>query len=107
VTQPAPPDAAAPAALVAIVIESAPRGALVMVDGRPRGRTPLELHLPRGARPMELVLRHADHLPLARRLVPDVDQRLHLALVPLPRKARPRPRPAPDRPAPADFRRFE
>jgi len=68
----------------------------------------------RGQRPLNVVVRLPDHLPLSRSVVPDVDQRLHLALVRTPRpvrpagsrppRVRPKPRPAGE---PTDFRRFE
>jgi serine/threonine-protein kinase len=102
-----------PAPDVAITIESTPPGAVVTLDGVTRGRTPVVVRAARGSRPLAVVVRLPEHQSLSRTVVPDVDQRLHLALVRVPRPGRPGPRPprarpTPSRPSePGDFRRFE
>jgi serine/threonine-protein kinase len=69
-------------------IETTPDKSTVVVAGTPRGQTPLDLRLPRSATPVDVELRHAGYQTLKESIVPDMDQKLRLALVPVPPQVR-------------------
>jgi serine/threonine protein kinase len=99
--EPAPAAPAVPA-VVAVNVESRPAGARVYMGGRPRGETPLRLELERSEAAVEIALELDGYTKVVERVVPDMDQKLHLVLVKAAalKAASEPPRPAP-RPAPA------
>lgn len=76
--KPTPP---AEAPSVAVVVESSPAGAEVVVAGDPRGTTPLTLTLRRGTERLPLELSKSGFEPLRAVVVPDMDQRQRFSLV--------------------------
>ena len=79
----ASPAAAEPAAPEIVVhVETKPAGAHVLIGARDFGGTPVDLRLPKGLDPVELELRRPGFVLQRQKLVPDVDQRVLLALSP-------------------------
>jgi hypothetical protein len=92
-----PPPAEAPAAVklvpadapavhdedVAISIDTTPPGTQVAVDGEVRGVTPLEVRMKRGTAAIKIELRAAGYQPQVQDIVPDKDQKLVVALLPI------------------------
>jgi hypothetical protein len=76
------PSAPGAPSVVRIDVESTPPNAAVLVENELRGRTPVALSLPRGDAPLSLRLELEDHAPLEEHIVPNVDQRLRLSLLP-------------------------
>ncbi|MDH3200632.1 MAG: protein kinase [Myxococcales bacterium] len=72
-------EAASPAALVRLQLNSAPRGASVAVDGRKKGETPLTLELPRGS---EATVRFSleGYQPKEHRLIVEDDETVNVRL---------------------------
>ncbi len=118
----APATAAAVATAVTLSIDTNPPGAEVLVDGEPRGVSPSKVTIDRSARAKTIEFRLAGHRSSTQSLVPDVDQKLVVNLVPLPTAtpsatassaARPTPvpktKPAPAKPKPSSdpFHRFD
>jgi serine/threonine-protein kinase len=94
---------------VVIHVETTPPGARVRIAGRESGPTPTDVRVPRGRDALEIEIAREGHAPLVQTLVPDMDQKLVLSLVPL---ARGRAAPAAPRPkttaAPDDgYHRFQ
>ncbi len=80
--------------VVTLAIESKPAGARIYVNGRPRGETPITMELPRGEAKMDLKVTLEGHVDYEEQVVPDMNQRLRLSMVPLRVPIRP---PSPDR----------
>ncbi len=75
-------DRPATASPVRIDVESTPPNATVYLDGEPQGRTPVALSLPRGDEALSLRLELEGHEQAEESIVPNVDQRIRLSLVP-------------------------
>jgi len=96
----APPARVVPAQ-VTVQLASQPPGARAWINGSYRGNTPLSVSLPRGTAPVSLRLELARHTALVQTLVPDVDQRLSLALAPVQSAAKPSTAEQPEAPGKA------
>lgn len=68
-------------ATVLVHIEADPAPAHVFVGGEDRGVTPLDLDLPRGDQPVLIEVKRDGFRTVEERIVPAIDQRLHVALV--------------------------
>jgi hypothetical protein len=80
-------------------IETVPTNATILVDGTTMGVSPMDVKVPRSDKTLLLELRRPGYQPLRESLVPDVDQKLRLSLVPATRA--PALAPAPTAPATA------
>jgi hypothetical protein len=58
----------------------------VSVDGEPRGVTPLDVKVQRGTQPMTIELRANGFQTQTQDVIPDKDQRLYVALLPVSKK---------------------
>ncbi|MEZ4438722.1 MAG: serine/threonine-protein kinase [Polyangiaceae bacterium] len=110
-----------PPATVQLTIDSDPSGARVTVDGEVVGTTPARTTLARGERDIRLAIEKEGYEAVERRLVPQADQLVHVALSrvePPSSEAKPspasppplvQPRPTKAAPAPSGglFRRFD
>lgn len=63
-------------------IDTVPTHAAISVNGEPRGKTPANLELPKGKEEVVIEIQHAGYVTMKERVVPDVNQRLKLSLVP-------------------------
>lgn len=77
---------------VSVHVETTPSGAEILMNGTLEGTTPRELVLPASQDALTLTLRLAGHRERVERVVPDVNQRLVLPLVPSAPADVPRPR---------------
>jgi hypothetical protein len=76
----------------------------VLLDGKKVGTTPLELKVPASHDEVTLEIQHAGYATLKERVVPDMNQRLKLSLVPSGGGAKP----TGAKPVPKDpYRKFE
>jgi serine/threonine-protein kinase len=79
---------AAPSALpqmptkVTLHIETVPSKAIVLVNGTKHGLSPTDLHLEQSDTAVTVEIRHAGYVTVKEKLVPDVNQKLRLTLVP-------------------------
>ncbi len=87
-----PPAVVAPTASVSVVVVTSPPGALVtrIETNELLGQTPLTLRLPRSQAPTTLRITLAGYQPLTRGTTLDSNQRLELALTPIPLRPAPR-----------------
>jgi serine/threonine protein kinase len=83
-----------------LTIETRPPKATIAIGGTVMGESPVELKLPKGREALDVEIRHAGYQTLREEIVPDVDQKLRLTLVPSPSHA------APTAPS-APYHRFE
>ena len=63
-------------------IDTIPTRATIVVNGETKGKTPLDLKLPKSNEEVVIELQHAGYATMKERVVPDVNQRLKLTLVP-------------------------
>jgi serine/threonine-protein kinase len=73
--------AAAPAKVV-LHIETVPSKAIVLLNGTKQGLSPTDLHLSQSDDPVTIEIRHVGYVTVKERIVPDVNQKLRLTLVP-------------------------
>jgi serine/threonine-protein kinase len=91
---PAPgPTAPGSPAEIIVHVDTKPSGARVVVAGEDRGETPLDLHVARGAAPMSVEVRRQGYVTIAQTVTPDADQKVLIALTPVPNRGRPAARP--------------
>jgi serine/threonine-protein kinase len=83
-----------PPAEVSVHVETKPTGARVVVGGTDRGETPLDLRLPRGSGPVSIEVRRQGYVTIAQPITPDADQKVLVALTPVPVRGRPAARPS-------------
>jgi eukaryotic-like serine/threonine-protein kinase len=86
------PPSGSPSAVV-VHVDTKPSGARVVVAGEDRGETPLDLHVTRGAAPMSVEVRRQGYVTIAQTVTPDADQKVLIALTPVPNRGRPAARP--------------
>jgi serine/threonine-protein kinase len=79
---PEPSAVVAPAAPVVLRVETSPAKAHVFVGGTDRGLSPLDVRIDRGTEAVVLEIKRDGYQTLSEPVVPDVDQRLRLTLVP-------------------------
>ena len=85
---PAASASAAPSALaqlptkVTLHIETVPSKAIVLVNGTKHGHSPTDLHLEQSDDPVTVEIRHVGYVTVREKIVPDVNQKLRLTLVP-------------------------
>jgi serine/threonine-protein kinase len=90
-----------------VQIDTVPPGATIVSNGVTLGTSPTEVHLPKGTEPVMLEIQRPGFQPLKERVVPDVDQRLRLTLIPArTQQAQPRAQPAPS-PSANPYHRFD
>jgi len=65
---------------VQITIDDAPAGTEVLLDNHKLGATPDPIALPRDSKEIELAFRHPGYVSTTRKLVPDHDQKVSVAL---------------------------
>jgi serine/threonine-protein kinase len=86
---------AAPAAPVVLRVETSPAKAHVFVGGTERGLSPLDVRIDRGTEAVVLEIKRDGYQTISEPVVPDVDQRLRLTLIPTPTVgAAPPPKPS-------------
>lgn len=78
----APPASAAALERTVLSIDTIPTRATIVVNGETKGKTPLDLKLPKSNEEVVIELQHAGYATMKERVVPDVNQRLKLTLVP-------------------------
>jgi serine/threonine-protein kinase len=86
---PSPAESASAAAApmkVVLHIETLPSKALVLVDGVKHGVSPTDLRLEKRDSAVTVEIRHAGYLTVKEKIVPDVNQKLRLTLVPVPQQ---------------------
>ena len=79
------PSASVPAAPAKVVlhIETVPSKAIVLVNGAKQGLSPADLRLDQSDEPVTVEIRHVGYVTVKERVVPDVNQKLRLTLVPM------------------------
>jgi serine/threonine protein kinase len=80
---------------VVVHVETKPAGARVVVGGEDRGESPLDLRVARGATPISVEVRRQGYVTIAQSVTPDADQKVLIALTPVPNRGRPATRPSP------------
>ena len=89
-----PPPAIGSPSQVIVHVDTKPSGARVVVAGEDRGETPLDLHVTRSATPMSVEVRRQGYVTIAQPVTPDADQKVLIALTPVPNRGRPATRPS-------------
>ena len=74
--------AAAPTKVV-LHLETVPSKATVLVNGTKHGLSPADVHLDQSDEPVTVEIRHVGYVTVKERIVPDVNQKLRLTLVPV------------------------
>jgi eukaryotic-like serine/threonine-protein kinase len=79
---------------VVVHVDTKPAGARVVVAGEDRGESPIDLRLARGAAPVSVEVRRQGYVTIAQSVTPDADQKVLIALTPVPNRGRPAARPS-------------
>ena len=67
---------------VTLHIETVPSKAIVFVNGTKHGLSPADLHLDQGDTPVMVEIRHVGYVTVKEKIIPDVNQKVRLTLVP-------------------------